>query len=239
VPTKDGRDPFNRSTHLYVFFEGDRWVGDWPDDDDPAEKWLTQRRLDEARERGWRWERHDRKTARKLGRAAEAAHEKALAALPKKERRKAPWFRGFYAAYQPRSGRRPWTEEDDRFLLAYGWCVGISRIANDDLDRDPENARRRVKWLAKHKPDLFAELWKGEEDLDTLIRMDGDLQAEREEEARNWTPPEPKKPRKPRPRRQPAPDAPPPGGASSPPAAAPPSSEAGPGRPADPTAGAR
>lgn len=186
----DGRDPFNRGSHLYVFFEGDRWVGDWPDDDDPAEKWLTQRRLDEAQKRGWRWERHDRKTARKLGRAAEIAHEKTLAALPKKERRKVPFF-GYYASYQPRRGSRPWTDEDDRFLLAYGWCIGIGRIADHDLDRDPENARRRVRWLAKHKPDLFAELWRGEEDLDTLIQWDRKLQAEQEAEAAAWTPPEP------------------------------------------------
>lgn len=53
---------------------------------------------------------------------------------------------------------RPWTDEDDRFLIFYGRCVGHEFVGKHDLDRVPGEATERFAWLVKNKPDLVREL---------------------------------------------------------------------------------
>ena len=56
------------------------------------------------------------------------------------------------------SSRRPWTDDDDRFLIFYGRCVGHDFVAQHDLNRTPQEAEERMRWLMAHKPDLVAQL---------------------------------------------------------------------------------
>ena len=53
---------------------------------------------------------------------------------------------------------RPWTDRDDRFLIFYGRCVGHDFVARHDLNRTPQEAEARMRWLVQNKPALVAEL---------------------------------------------------------------------------------
>lgn len=53
---------------------------------------------------------------------------------------------------------RHWTDNDDRFLIFYGRCVGHDFVAQHDLNRTPQEAEERMRWLTKNKPALVKQL---------------------------------------------------------------------------------
>ena len=55
--------------------------------------------------------------------------------------------------------RKRWNENEDIFLLSFGWCVGIDFVAEHDLGRTGAAARKRLTWLRKNKPDLVKKYW--------------------------------------------------------------------------------
>jgi hypothetical protein len=127
-------DPWDDA--FYVIFEGDRPIKDWRKSPFGAGEALKEKAG--WAKNGWRWEEHKRAAAAAFFGPDQWAECKHI----------------------PPDPVRPWTDEDDRFLLSYGWCMGVEYVADHDLERDGEDAKRRVAWLRKNNPKLYAELWR-------------------------------------------------------------------------------
>jgi hypothetical protein len=56
--------------------------------------------------------------------------------------------------------RKHWNDAEDRFLLEFGWCLGVRFVAEHDLGRTEAAARRRLAWLRKNEPGLVARYWR-------------------------------------------------------------------------------
>lgn len=60
---------------------------------------------------------------------------------------------------------KPWTESDDKFLIAYGPCIGVpgsddgyAFIARHDLGFTEQEGRDRIVWLRANNPDLIEKI---------------------------------------------------------------------------------
>ena len=47
---------------------------------------------------------------------------------------------------------QPWTDEEDRQLIAWGCAVGHEFVAGHDLGREPREGAARIAWLRENRP---------------------------------------------------------------------------------------
>lgn len=58
----------------------------------------------------------------------------------------------------PPNAGKPWSDEEDGQLIAWGLAVGHDFVAEHDLGRSRQEGLDRIAWLRKHKPSLVRHI---------------------------------------------------------------------------------